>query len=124
MPIRPNPTRRVAVACLILGCLIPIAARAHAILEDSIPPQGGRVPAGHVTLVLRYNSRVDKARSRLMLIRPDRSQTVLPIVKGGPPDVLNTSAELTKGAYTVRWNVLATDGHLTRGDVHFTVTEP
>ncbi len=41
----------------------------------------------------------------------------------GQADTLQTSAELTKpGAYVVRWQVLAIDGHITRGDVPFTVT--
>ncbi|MFI4981818.1 MAG: copper resistance protein CopC, partial [Nevskiales bacterium] len=28
----------------------------------------------------------------------------------------------TPGAYVVRWQVLSVDGHITRGDVPFTVT--
>jgi hypothetical protein len=31
---------------------------------------------------------------------------------------------LIPGAYVVRWQVLAVDGHITRGDVPFTVTAP
>jgi hypothetical protein len=38
--------------------------------------------------------------------------------------VIDTNAELTKaGPYVVRWQVLAIDGHITRGDVPFTVTD-
>jgi methionine-rich copper-binding protein CopC len=48
---------------------------------------------------------------------------VLTIDSAGPPDVIDTTAELnTSGAYVVRWQVLAVDGHITRGDVPFTVT--
>ena len=71
----------------------------------------------------RYNSRIDRDRSRLTLTRPDHTQSVLKISPSGPPDVLSTSTELTTpGAYVVRWQVLAIDGHITRGDVPFTVT--
>ena len=50
---------------------------------------------------------------------------MLPIVPDGPPDMLETTANLeTPGAYVVRWQVLAVDGHITRGDVPFTVTGP
>jgi hypothetical protein len=31
---------------------------------------------------------------------------------------------LTPGVYVLRWQVLAIDGHITRGDVPFTVMEP
>ena len=37
---------------------------------------------------------------------------------------MTTAAELQPGEYTVRWQVLAVDGHITRGDVPFTVTAP
>ncbi len=125
----PRPTlprllaRRAVAAFLLLGLLAPLPAHAHAILEESVPAQDGTVPAGTIGITLRYNSRLDKARSRMMLTRPDRSQTSLPIMQAGPPDVLTSSIELKPGAYSIRWSVLATDGHLTRGDVRFTVTE-
>ncbi len=109
---------------LITGVLLPVSARAHAILEDSQPPIGGSVPAGKITLRLRYNSRIDRARSRLTLTRPDHTQAVLPIDPDGPPDIMTTQADLAPGAYSVRWQVLAVDGHITRGDVPFTVTGP
>ena len=41
----------------------------------------------------RYNSRIDRARSRLTLTSPDHSQSVLKIAPSGPPDLLETSAE-------------------------------
>ena len=105
--------------------LAPVGAMAHAILEQSQPAAGGHVPAGKVTLTFDYNSRVDRARSRLTLTRPDKTQAVLKIDQSGPPNVISTSTELTApGAYVVRWQVLATDGHITRGDVPFTVTGP
>jgi methionine-rich copper-binding protein CopC len=116
--------RRAVAVSLVFGLLAPLPAYAHAILEESVPALNGDVPAGMVGITLRYNSRIDKARSRLVLTGPDRAQKTLPIMQAGPPDVLTTSAELKPGAYTLRWNVLATDGHLTRGDVPFTVTGP
>ena len=123
MTPRPILPRRAIAAALLLGLLAPPPAFAHAILEDSVPPEGGSVPAGRIGITLRYNSRIDKARSKLELTGPDHDHTTLPIMQAGPPDVLTTSAELKPGDYTIRWNVLATDGHLTRGDVHFTVAE-
>lgn len=121
-----QPNRRgLILASLALPLLmLPIAAQAHAILEDSEPPIGGSVAAGKLTLRLRYNSRIDRARSRLTLTRPDQSKVVLPIDPDGPPDIITVHTELPPGTYTVRWQVLAVDGHITRGDVPFTVTAP
>jgi copper resistance protein C len=112
--------RRALLAALCL--LLPSLAHAHAILVASQPPAGGSVAAGPIAMEFRYNSRIDRGRSRLTLTRPDHSQTVLTIAPDGPPDLLTTNAVLTEGAYTVRWQVLAVDGHITRGDVPFTVT--
>ena len=39
------------------------------------------------------------------------------------PDLLTGRAELVPGSYVLHWQVLAVDGHITRGDVPFTVTE-
>ena len=106
---------------LLAALAAPIAAQAHAILVESRPSAGSSVPAGTIALQLRYNSRIDRARSRLTLTRPDKSQSVLPIERTGPDDTLLSSVALTPGAYVLRWQVLAIDGHITRGDVPFTV---
>jgi copper resistance protein C len=108
-----------------LGALLPALAQAHAILEESTPPAGAAVKAGPVDLRFRYNSRIDQSRSRLTLIRPDHSRDTLTIAPGTPPDIIVTHATLTPpGEYVVRWQVLAVDGHITRGDVPLTVTAP
>jgi hypothetical protein len=117
-------TRRLVLLGASILVLQPHLAAAHAILETSEPANGARVPAGPVTLKLRYNSRVDRERSGLTLTRPDQSKTTLRIDPEGPPDLLTSKVTLTPGAYMVRWQVLAVDGHITRGDVAFTVTGP
>lgn len=123
MPPRHRFMRRSFLAALLPIVLAPIQAFAHAILEESVPAQDGSVPQGQVSIVLRYNSRIDKSRSRLVLIDSDKAQTALPIVQTGAPDMLVSAADLKPGAYAIRWSVLAVDGHLTRGEVRFTVTE-
>ena len=52
------------------------------------------------------------------------SVKVIDITKGGPPDIIDAHLDLTPGAYIIRWQVLAVDGHITRGDVPLTVTAP
>ena len=96
---------------------------AHAILVDSQPPSAAAVAEGAVTFRLRYNSRIDPARSRFTLVRPDRTQTILDLAPEGSGDVLTTHAELPAGAYVLRWQVLAIDGHITRGELPFRVAK-
>ncbi len=111
---------------LVISLLLslPGVASAHAILVDSSPAIHASIPAGHAAMMLRFNSRIDRERSRLTLVAPDKSETRLPIASDGPPDVMNTAGDLHPGDYTVRWQVLAVDGHITRGDVPFTVAAP
>ena len=117
--------RRLALGFLLLSVgLYPALARAHAILEDSSPPIGGSVRAGPVDLRLRYNSRIDRGRSRLTLTWPDKSKETVAIAPDGPPDIIAAHLDVTPGDYVLRWQVLAVDGHITRGDIPFTVTAP
>ena len=100
--------------------LIPGVASAHAILVQSQPAQQSSVGAGQTDIVLRYNSRIDQARSRLTL-RGTNAEMTLPLTPGAGPDTLASKALLTPGDYVVHWQVLAVDGHITRGDVQFSV---
>jgi hypothetical protein len=70
---------------------------------------------------LRFNSRIDRNRSKLTLLRADHSSEALPITPEGTNDILLATAHLPAGSYVVRWQVLAIDGHITRGDVPFTI---
>ncbi len=116
------PIRLLLAALAIV--LLPSAAGAHAILEESAPPSGATVAAGPVDLRLRYNSRIDRSRSRLTLIRADKTRDTIAIEPDGPPDIISARVDLAPGACVIRWQVLATDGHITRGDVPLTVTGP
>jgi methionine-rich copper-binding protein CopC len=100
------------------------AAFAHAILEDSTLVAGATVPAGPLDLQFRFNSRIDRTRSRLMVVRPDHSRSIVPIMPNTAPDVIRCHLDLTPGDYVIRWQVLAVDGHITRGEVPFVVNGP
>ncbi|MGI3775782.1 MAG: copper resistance CopC family protein [Janthinobacterium lividum] len=110
-----------AALALALAAATPRPAAAHAVLVASTPPSGGTVAPGALAVALRFNSRIDRARSKVTLAGPTDAAARLPVDASGPADQLSTAATLAPGAYTLRWQVLATDGHITRGDVPFTV---
>ena len=99
---------------------VPGLALAHAVLVDSVPAPNGHVPAGAVAIKFRYNSRIDAVRSKLTLTRPDGGAGRLDS-HGEGPDLLEAGVSLIPGAYVLRWQVLAVDGHITRGNVPFIV---
>ena len=120
-------TRRLAVAAIlgiIWACSLPLpAAQAHAIILESAPAQGSSGPAPH-RLVMRFNSRLERALCSLQLVGPhQRSIALLRPEPDAPPDTLTYPLPpLAAGAYQVRWKVMAADGHVTEGAVAFTVT--
>ena len=72
--------------------------------------------------MLEYNSRIDFDRSIVRLSAPDGSQTVLKL-NPSAANVAGAEAQpASPGAYVLHWQVLAIDGHITRGVVPFTVT--
>jgi methionine-rich copper-binding protein CopC len=94
----------------------------HAILKESSPAANATVAGPDVAITLKYNVRVDSTRSKIQLSRPDESVTELPLTKQISPDTLSSKATgLTPGAYKLQWQVLAPDGHITRGVVPFSV---
>ncbi len=109
------------VSSALIALLMAQPAFAHAILVDSTPAPLGHVPAGHLDLVFRYNSRIDAGRSKLTLKSPDQTTHRLAVAPAATQDVLKASLDLAPGDYVVSWQVLATDGHITRGTVPFTV---
>lgn len=109
----------VAVALAVGGAL---PAFAHAVIVSASPTADQHVPAGKLAVRIEFNARVDKERSRLQVMAPAGDKTDVPIDQVGEPNIVSgTTPDLTPGAYVLRWQVLAVDGHITRGDIPFVV---
>ena len=108
-----------------LAMATPGAALAHAIIQSATPAANATVAGPDVDVALRYNSRLDQQRSRLSVTLPDGTLRPLPVIQTpADPAVLTARLQgLTAGAYVLHWQVLAIDGHMTRGNVPFTVGE-
>ena len=108
------------IAILLAGSVVPLWA--HAILMESKPKASSTVAGPDLAIWLRFNVRVDGRRSRLHLIAPDGSAVPLEALNQSTPDTLESHATgLKAGAYKLQWQVLASDGHLSRGEVDFRV---
>ncbi|MBL6078044.1 copper resistance protein CopC [Belnapia sp. T18] len=124
--------RRTLLAALLSSLALPLSllgagpAAAHAIVVTSEPAVGAALAAAPRQVTIRFNSRLDHARSRLLLIGADNAQIPLPIAEESDPVVLAASlpATIAPGEWRLRWQVLAIDGHITRGDIPFTLKAP
>ncbi|TWB24756.1 hypothetical protein FBZ89_101382 [Nitrospirillum amazonense] len=128
-----RPTRRpflfLGLAALagaaLAPLLVPAAAQAHAIVIDSNPKVNDTLGVGGNVLKVHFNSRIDRARSKLTVIAADKTE--VPVTLSESPDDETLVGQVTlpfTGSYKLRWQVLAVDGHTTRGDIPFTVTQP
>jgi copper resistance protein C len=122
--MQPSPLRRRAALLVAAVALLPLPAGAHAIIVSAEPAVDAVLRQTSVPVVLRFNSRIDRERSRLTLLRPDGSSLPLPLAPAQRPDTLAARIDgLVPGHYRLRWQVLAVDGHITRGDIPFAVGE-
>ncbi|MGE0716311.1 MAG: copper resistance CopC family protein [Alphaproteobacteria bacterium] len=114
---------RLPAAALALAiAAAPSPTLAHAVVLESTPAPDATVPAGNIDCRLKFNGRIDAARSRLSLIGPDGKARALPQMAENAVDRLSARAEgLTPGRWRIQWQVLAADGHVTRGEIPFSV---
>jgi len=114
--------RRSFAFLLTALLLVPTAARAHAILLEATPAPNATVAGPALEVVLKFNSRIDGKRCRVSIVMPDRSTKVLPNDAASPPDTLKAKGEgFAPGSYRLKWQVLSSDGHITRGEHPFSV---
>jgi methionine-rich copper-binding protein CopC len=110
------------LAVIFAGLLLPASAEAHAIVMTSKPAVNSKVAEGPFEILLQYNSRIDMARSRLVLAASDGHTMPLAITAGNSPGSISAHATAdVPGRWTLRWQVLSADGHITRGEIPFVV---
>src|ERR1700756_925547 len=80
----------LAVAVLLLS---PSSSLAHAVLVESSPALKGAVSGPDVPLKLRFNVRIDAARSRLTLVDPDGASQTVEISKQDSPEIISAEAK-------------------------------
>lgn len=121
--------RRLA---LFLPALLaaPRPGAAHALVTGSSPAAQARLRESPAEAVVRFNSRIDPSRSQL-LIAPLRDgaggtadERPLDLLPGPDTELRAALPPLAPGRWRLRWQVLALDGHITRGDIPFTVAAP
>lgn len=122
----PQPrTRRLALLAFPAVLFAAGGASAHAVVTASEPEAGAVLPSLPPRISVQFNSRIDPERSRLTLIGPDGAQQALDLAPSDEPARLEAPApRLGPGRWRLRWQVLAVDGHITRGDIPFTIRAP
>jgi copper resistance protein C len=108
----------------VLAGLIPAAAYAHAIVLESSPRPGAVLARPPAQITLRFNSKIEKRFTRLTLAtgnQPPAPVTAASDEPAAPDRLVIPIRSLAPGDYTLRYRVLAVDGHITEGTLRFTV---
>ena len=113
----------LALGSGLLGFSLGVeTALAHAIVVAATPSAHQTVAQSELNVEIRFNSRVDVARSRLTLVRPDGASVILPLGGNGASETLTAKAQgLDNGYYRLLWQTLSIDGHITHGEIPFEV---
>lgn len=126
MPQHLNPSHRwqrsATIVLLIGGIFMPVLLGAHAVLIESNPPHGAVLRRPPDTITLRFNAMLERVITQVYLIDGKEHETPLQLVDD--PHANQVTAKLpalAPGVYTIRYKVLARDGHVTEGTIRFTL---
>lgn len=114
--------RRLLLIVALAAFAVPAKALAHATLLDPSPEYRERLSAGPAAVVLRFDQAVMAFPDSIAVW--SREGRVLSDDAVGAADarvVLVPVRSLSRGAYTVRWHVLSSDGHPISGVYTFGV---
>jgi methionine-rich copper-binding protein CopC len=114
----------VPAAVWLLAALTAGPAGAHALLLQATPAPNAAVQGSSVDISLHYNSRIDPLRSRMALKGPEGQRSIEVHPGAGAADLAAHLEGLTPGKHVLHWDVLSVDGHVSRGDLPFTVIAP
>jgi len=116
--------RAPALALLLLICIgspLPLA-HAHAVVVKAIPADRASLDKVPPAIELQFNATLEKKLVHLKLERADgSSQTLTDRASEAAIVRCTLPQDLIPGAYTLKYKVLATDGHATQGVLRFTI---
>lgn len=120
--------KRIAALALVIVITAVVApsAGAHAVLVSSVPRENAVLKTTPKQAVLHFNSRIEKRVTEVTLLDAGGRKIALPGGSrgstAGPADQLIVPLpQLRPGSYRLQYQVLATDGHLSPGQIHFTI---
>ncbi len=110
----------VVSVVLVLGfCLL---SWGHGVLIESFPSHGAILQDPPSIISLRFNAALEASITRITLVDLKRQSQALHVTDGSTLEQVVVSVPpLVPGVYNVNYQVLATDGHVTKGSIRFTI---
>jgi methionine-rich copper-binding protein CopC len=97
-----------------------VTANAHAHLQTSSPADNSVITSAPSNLVLNFS---EAARLTALSLQKDNEpkQSIKPLVSAAAQQISVPLPALAPGVYAVIWRVVADDGHVMSGTLHFTL---
>ncbi len=113
--------RLSALAAVSLLALCPLAALAHAHLEQAQPAEGssGTAPT---QFLLKFSEQAHLTALTLLKSGDAQPRKIGPLPTAASAQFALPAPHLDPGAYELRYRVMSADGHPMAGSVHFAVT--
>ncbi len=114
------------IVALVYFLGMPFPSAAHAILVKSVPGEGATVPAVPRQVEVWFNEGVGENYMALAVIDSNGQRIDNKDAKFDPTDqshLIVTLPEVPPGAYTVRYRVQSSDGHIITGKYNFSTQE-
>ncbi len=111
------------LALLVTTVLLPQTALAHAMPEAEDPKVGSTVTSPPQQVAIRFDAPIEVLFSRLDVLDSNGQSEAdgAPQVNMETRMLIVSLKPLSPGEYTVKWSVVAKDGHRTEGSYTFTV---
>ena len=111
----------ILLLAAVAGFAVP-AAHGHAIVTKTTLEEKQILANTATPVTLYFNSRIEPGFTRVILVDKARKERPLQVTPGEKGDtVIVQLPALATGAYTLRYKVLAIDGHVTEGVLRFRV---
>lgn len=126
-----SPARRIAgssvlslasAVLLTLSAVMP--ALAHAELVRSDPEDGAVLATSPASITLTFSEGLNRGKSSFKLVGPGGPGGTGRAATDGATTMTLTGLALGAGTWKIQWTAAAEDGHIERGALAFTVSEP
>ena len=107
--------------CLCAMLLWPIAAAAHAHLQQSLPAEGSVVSSAPAQFMLKFSEAAQLTALSLQKQGEPQAQKIQPLPTAASAEISVAAPRRDPGIYELRYRVVSADSHVVSGSVHFTV---
>lgn len=110
-----------AVMAIVLLLSLPVWASAHANLEQSVPLQGAELKESPQEIRVKFTEKINPKLSRLVLEQENGEAIAGQLSSEDDIWLIYRIPKLEPGVYTVKWQNLSVDTHVTEGSFRFSV---